>query len=643
MHNHYLVIGSIFGVAMLGAGFLCADANAASSSTTASVTVSAACTLSGANHNYYDTISGGETKTFGPSSIKATCNDTAGYSLYAIGFSGDSYSGNNTKMIGTNTNIDTATSGNTSRWSMQVASVPGTYAPTIMNSFDSAHVIPADYAQVAKYTSLTDGGDNAEGSNLQVSYTVSISSTQAVDTYTGKVKYTLVHPNDAAAPVAPLPDSACPAQNICYAPNANDIDGSMSSMGSVTGSSTAGKQTGVSTNGTATLRAPNYSREGYGFAGWSVDFEATSSSLVFGPNQTITTATDGTGDADVSSKGLILYPVWVESAGTMQSDASTVCSGLEAASYNSTSGTLSASLSSISALTDERDGNTYAIAKLADENCWMIENLRINADDTLGDTNKAFAQGYGDDTANNRGKFIGLADSEDANFTNNTNANSIYYSGTQSGTASIDIGTANSPAYRIPRYNNNNTNQASGATNSAGTTITDSYSANNDHVRWYGYGNYYNWPAAIASTTYYSLPTATDSNGETSETAGTSLCPTGWQLPYGRSTGNGATTKGFSYLDKQMGGSGEYADSSTTPTGAERSNMWRQFPNNFVYSGYFRTASASSRGSYGRYWSSTTSDFIRSYSLSLSSSGLYPGTINLDRYDGYSIRCLASS
>ena len=48
MHNHYLVIGSIFGVAMFGAGFLCADANAVSSSTTASVTVSAACTLSGA-------------------------------------------------------------------------------------------------------------------------------------------------------------------------------------------------------------------------------------------------------------------------------------------------------------------------------------------------------------------------------------------------------------------------------------------------------------------------------------------------------------------------------------------------------------------------------------------------------------------
>ncbi len=636
-------IKSIFGVT-LGAlslssvAVVCANVGATSSSATASVTVSAACTLSGANHNYYDTISGGETKTFGPSSIKATCNDTAGYSLYAIGFSGDSYSGNNTKMIGTNTNIDTATSGNTSRWSMQVASVPGTYAPTIMNSFDSAHVIPADYAQIAKYTSLTDGGGNAEGSNIQVSYTVSISPTQAVDTYTGKVKYTLVHPNDAAAPVTPLPESACSASQICYAPNAGDIDGSMSSMGTVTGSSTAGKQTGVSTNGTATLIAPNYSREGYGFAGWSTDFEATASSVVFGPNQTITTSTTANaGDADVSTKGLILYPVWVESAGTMQSNASAVCSNLEAASYNSSSGTLSASLSSISALTDERDGNTYAIAKLADENCWMIENLRINAEDTLGDTNKALAQGYKtwSGTGTNYGNFIGLADSEDANFTNNAKANSIYYAGTQSGTANIDIGNGNSPVYRIPRYNNNNTNRS----------LTPSYSGTGSttYYQWYGYGNYYNWPAAMASTTYYVGPTTTDADGYTSETVGTSLCPTGWQLPYGRSTGNGATTKGFSYLDTRMGGSGTNATSSTTPTGAERSNMWRRFPNNFVYSGYFRATSAYNRSSNVYYWSSTSSYDDYSYYLTLASSYLSPGTDTSSKYGGNSVRCLASS
>ena len=644
-------IKSIFGV-MLGALSLssvvvvCTNVSATSSSTTASVTVTAACTLSGANHNYYDTISGGETKTFGPSSIKATCNDTAGYSLYAIGFSGDSYSGNNTKMIGTNTNIDTATSGNTSRWSMQVASVPGTYAPTIMNSFDSAHVIPADYAQIAKYTSLTDGGDNAEGSNLQVSYTVSISPTQAVDTYTGKVKYTLVHPNDATAPVQPLPDSACPARSICYAPNNGDIDGSMSSMGSVTGSDTAGRQSSVGTNSTAVLRAPNFSRDGYGFAGWSTDFEATSTSKVYGPNETITTSTTaGSGDADVSQHGLILYPVWIASSGNLQ--GWTGCSGLTQAPAPSTGNR--ATLSSMTALTDERDDNVYAVARLADGNCWMAENLRLDADYSA---NASLAQGFGNDTANNRGKFIGLADSEDANFTYSssatdpTNANSLYYAGTQEGTATMNIGQINYAGNRIPRYNNNNTKLASGATNSAGVALTDSYNANNDHVRWYGYGNYYNWPAAIANTTYV------DTNNQ--PVTNTSICPTGWRLPQG-----GNKTRIESDNDNDFwnlvvdnlknnvlpanynSSTQPYYGGSTEATPV--SNLVRAFPNNFLYSGYFSTSSAYSRGIDGRYWSSSAYSNTSVYYFYFASTSVIPGTSTNDKSGARTVRCILDS
>ena len=627
---------------MLGAGFLCADANAVSSSTTASVTVSAACTLSGANHNYYDTISGGETKTFGPSSIKATCNDTAGYSLYAIGFSGDSYSGNNTKMIGNNTNIDTATSGNTSRWSMQVASVAGTYAPTIMNSFDSAHVIPADYAQIAKYTSLTDGGDNAEGSNLQVSYTVSISSTQAVDTYTGKVKYTLVHPNDATAPVTPLPDSACPAQSICYAPNSGDIDGSMSSLGAVTGSDTAGRQTNVGTNSTKTLIAPNYSREGYGFAGWSTDFEATSTSKIYGPNETITTSTTaGAGDADVSQKGLILYPVWIASAGDLQ--GWTGCSGLTQAPAPSTGNR--ATLSSMTALTDQRDGNTYTVAKLADGNCWMTENLRLDAENTTSDANKLLAQGYGDDTANNRGKFIGLADSENSNFTGDsslatdpTNANSLYYAGTQSGTATMNIGQINYAGFRIPRYNNNNTNRTLGASyNGTGSST---------YYQWYAYGNYYNWPAAMASTSYLTDYSA-------SESANTSICPTGWRLPTGGdktrieadhnnefwnlvvNLNNNTLPANYDYLTQP------YYSGSTEAGSVDM--LVRAFPNNFVYSGYFVGSTAYSRGSRGNYLSSSASSNGGAYAFYFYSSYVYPGPYSSVKNGATTVRCLLDS
>ena len=144
----------------------------------------------------------------------------------------------------------------------------------------------------------------------------------------------------------------------------------------------------------------------------------------------------------------------------------------------------------------------------------------------------------------------------------------------------------------------------------------------------------------MASVKQYTSATNTDDEGKTSETANTSLCPTGWRLPYGRSTGNGATSGGFSYLDVQLGGTGTNSDSSTTPTGAVMSRAYRAFPNNFLYSGYFNTSSAGSRGSGGYYWSSTASSNGSSCSLSLYSAGVGPGADSSYKYYGYSIRCI---
>ncbi|MBR0372552.1 hypothetical protein IJH72_01240 [Candidatus Saccharibacteria bacterium] len=35
---------------------------------------------------------------------------------------------------------------------------------------------------------------------------------------------------------------------------------------------------------------------------------------------------------------------------------------------------------------DERDNDTYAVAKLTDGRCWRIENLRLNTADSLDET-----------------------------------------------------------------------------------------------------------------------------------------------------------------------------------------------------------------------------------------------------------------
>ena len=333
-----------------------------------------------------------------------------------------------------------------------------------------------------------------------------------------------------------------------------------------------------------------------------------------------------------------MYAVWVQSAGSIQNTTtvSSVCNSLTTAPTDGT-----ANISSVSALTDQRDNQTYAIAKLADGKCWMIENLRLEAENTRTAEKQALAQGYG--TSATYGNFGGLADAESTNFNNVTTANSLYYSGTQSGDATINIGTADFPAYRMPRYNNLNT--LSRAQNSPNT---NSFSNNNTDGGMYSYGNYYTWHAAIADTTYY--------NSSYNASSGTtSICPKGWRLPRG---GQNTVTSGqngdFYVLTTTISGTtpnnanNGYAYYSGTVEGVDvgklASDSLRGYPNNFLYSGIFDSSSTIYRGSLGYYWSSTEKGTNDSYALSLTSltsSVVGPGTVNNYKFVGLSIRCVS--
>ena len=180
-------------------------ANPAQSNVT--VNVNTACTASGGG-TYSAKAVPGNTVTIAGSTFSTVCNDSEGYSIYAIGYGDESYdTPTNTQMIGEgsigNIVTGTAKSGNTSNWAMQVTPTSGS-APTITNGFDSAdfHVVPEDYTQVAKYTSTT-ASPTATGARIDAKYQAYVISTQAIGTYTGKVKYTMVHPNTAPAPTPP--------------------------------------------------------------------------------------------------------------------------------------------------------------------------------------------------------------------------------------------------------------------------------------------------------------------------------------------------------------------------------------------------------------------------------------------------------
>ena len=635
VYTHYYVLLGLITITLLSGLILTSSITSATDDSVVdevNITVPVSCTLTGTGMNSHNAEipNGTYTADIGTTTLKAFCNDNAGFAIYAAGYTGNEIGGTNSnKLVGTasssNATIDTGTAtsaGNpdTSNWAMKLTAVSSptpTYPITLDNGFGSYSAVPNSYTKVAHRDSSTDIGTDAEGTTLTTTYAAYISKTQPADTYSGQVIYTLVHPSDAEAPLSPQPSTAgC----INYFANASSAIGTMGCQSATDGS-------------TITLLASNFSRTGYGFAGWSdkYDYATNSSAKFYGPQEDITVPTGTT------ANGLSLYAVWVKSEGSIQdTDKVTALCGTNGVGGSLTTAPTdgTANLSSVSALTDQRDNNTYAIAKLADGNCWMIENLRLestaehNSDGTL-------AQGYG--TSSTYGNFGGLADAESANFSNSTTANSLYYSGTQSGTASIDIGTANSPVYRMPRYNNLNT------TNRASNPTSNTFANNNTTGGMYSYGNYYTWHAAIADLTY---------NGTNNQSStGTSLCPAGWHLPKGGNKSNEANNELWSLVVDGINDGTKPAnyDSSTypyytgTPEGSDASNKLRAYPNNFLYSGLFNTSSASNRGSRGGYWSSTALLNSNSYYLYLNSSVVYPGTYNYNKYYGQSIRCTVGS
>ncbi|MBQ6414579.1 hypothetical protein IJI28_03100 [Candidatus Saccharibacteria bacterium] len=629
----FLLIISCFCGVMLVASSVLADNDTVIDQV--NVTVEESCTLAGVGmdshvatlHNAeYSGQSGSDyVNGIGKTTLTAFCNDYNGFSIYAVGFTGDSYTDtNHTKLVGATDNNNTISTGlytsgdTTSSWAMKIDKITdGTisYIPanmSIQNSFDSWHLVPDTYTKVAQYHANSGSSvtDTVLGGKLETTYQAYVSASQAADTYEGKVKYTLVHPYNE---VPAQPQGTSPGK-ICYYANTAMADGTM------------GCQTISDLATTAKLFASNFSRSGYGFAGWSdaFDYATNVSANFYGPNETISFAA---GQYTGSNPGLSLYAVWVPSAGSFQntSDTTAACNAVTAAS---TSGTRT--LASVSALTDERDNQTYAIAKLADNKCWMIENLRLDNTAQLTTLN-----------TNNP-----LNDGTDVTLKHNYTDTQTY--NTLSATSSVVYNETSSPdgwctsqsaaCYDQSRLRTDNTvNRVSYASDATMSTSANLYT----------YGNYYNWYSATAGRGTYGLSTNNNS------TAG-DLCPTNWRLPKG---GNKARIESNDdndfwnlVVDALNGGinPANYT-SSTKPIydGSAEAGpvdaLIRTWPNNFVHSGLVEGASLSNRGFGGYYWSSTANMANYAYDLSFRGTNVTPGSGTPHKHGGRTIRCMALS
>ncbi|MBQ6321074.1 InlB B-repeat-containing protein, partial [Candidatus Saccharibacteria bacterium] len=274
-------------------------------------------------------------------------------------------------------------------------------------------------------------------------------------------------------------ENSCPAETICY-----DANGATSG--------TQEDQTGVASSSDVMLTAPNIVRTDYGFAGWNT--EPDGSGTAYGPNQTITVG-------DLSASGLKLYANWIpaQTSTTLQSFSAEQCSSLP--------------LGVPTALRDARDTNTYAVAKLADGNCWMIENLRLSP----------------------------------------TSANL----------------SALNTSFPTSAFLNSRTTLGSWCFNDDTATCLEQ----NLFVR---------LTNALYAGNYYNFYTATAGNG-TATSSGTvsgDLCPLGWRLPSGNTSGE------YGALASVLGIPNADLNETTTPTAANATRIFTDFPNNFTLMGF---------------------------------------------------------
>ncbi|MBR2836869.1 hypothetical protein IKE79_00755 [Candidatus Saccharibacteria bacterium] len=339
----------------------------------------------------------------------------------------------------------------------------------------------------------------------------------------------------------------------------------------------------IAANTNSTMLWPsNFKRTNYGFAGWNTKSDGTGKN--YGPMETIDTT-------ELTYKGMKLYANWIQSAGDMQG----------------WSGCGSLSINEVTALKDTRDNNVYAVAKLVDGKCWMIENLRLGNKKVDGVTNTETLSSSNTDVPQDWAGMI-LDDGT-------TGATHL------SATSTDWCSSASEACYDQSKLDTTNTTATVSNMSSDNPSNTVAGHANHNNI--YSYGNYYNWYSATVGSGNWNSPF--------DEVVEYSICPSSWKLPSSKA---GTATDDFPALISAIIDNQGYSTRLITV-----------YPNNFIYSGQKPTGDSipSYLGERGYYWSSTAG-YINYYSYRMGYDVYNVGVGALNQRNlGYSIRCLASS
>ncbi|MBR3236208.1 hypothetical protein IKF92_00795 [Candidatus Saccharibacteria bacterium] len=220
-------------------------------------------------------------------------------------------------------------------------------------------------------------------------------------------------------------------------------------------------------------------RDGYNFKGWctaQVADDATCSGTTYNPNGGGTDLT-WTIDQTAASNSLTLYAMWESDVIIMQTMSESDCITSQPTS-----------------VVDIRDNETYLVQRLADGNCWLLDNLRL------------------DPTA------VSLTDLQGN--TNASNQTLTYFKNGGGSSPYTNVGVNTTWA----STSDNKYDEPKVVTTYKDTTTT-SYGAGSSKI-----GVYYNYCAASAGSYCYSSDSGTGNATE-------DLCPAGWRMPTGGASG----------------------------------------------------------------------------------------------------------
>lgn len=265
---------------------------------------------------------------------------------------------------------------------------------------------------------------------------------------------------------------------------------------------------------------------------------------------------------------------------------------------------------------DIRDNKTYTVAKLADGNLWMTQNLDLDIDST-----KTYTPADTDVAANWKPSL------------------STYTTGTTTWTNSTTTPESYDPGELYWNGVAGYYSSESDCTNAGGTwdstnDLCNQISTTGDSH--YHLGNYYNWSAAVAMNDTSEITT----NGTLLQQ---SICPAGWTLPRsGTNSGNELFSEDtFKALWDEYGfTSSSFTDTNSNNKHDEGENALWTSPLYFAASGYWYGV-LDNVGGDGYFWSPVVYNGSHAWYAFFSTDGrLYPSDYDGRRL-GYPVRCVA--